>query len=80
MVKIHLKLSDNVKDVKVFTVDSVYQSKNENKVVLHFAKDVPFAELLELSYQYKLELYRYADDNHVGLTVSMDNIFHVQYN
>ncbi len=80
MVRIHLKFNDNVKDVKVFTVDSIYQNNAENEVVLHFSKDVPFSTLLELSYQYKLELYKYADDKHVGLTVSMDDIFHVQYN
>ena len=79
MVTMHLKLSDSVKDVKVFTVNSVYLNKTENKAVLHFPKDVPFGDLMELSYQYRLELYRYAEDNHVGLTVSMDDIFHIQY-
>ena len=79
MVIIHLKLSDNVNDIKVLTVDSVYLYKTENKVVLHFSKDVPFGDLMELSYKYRLELYRYAEDNHVGLTVSMDSVFHVQY-
>lgn len=80
MVTVHVKLNESAKGVKVFTVDSIYQDENRNQTVLHFAKDVPFSELLKVSYENKLELYKYSDDNHVGLRVNTDSIFWVRYN
>lgn len=75
-----MKVSFKIKeDVICKEVEYIYINETSNRVVLHFASDTDVAILLHLSYKYKLEFYRYADDNHIGITIPMESIFKLQY-
>lgn len=65
--------------VECFTVDNIFTDTVDNRVVLHFSKDENFRKLLNLSLKYGWEMYKYAEDNHVGIYVNECEIFWVKY-
>ena len=81
MIQVSIKIKNNEQhEVVCLSVERIFtECITPNKVVLHFSANEPFKKLLNLSLKYGWELYRYAEDNHVGLTVNEDEIFWVQY-
>ncbi len=81
MIQVSIKIKGNEPcQTECFAVESIFtECLTPNKVVLHFAATEPFKRLLNISLKYGWELYRYAEDNHVGLTVNEDEIFWVKY-
>ena len=81
MIQVSIKIKgDEPCKTECFSVESIFtETLQPNKVVLHFAATEPFKRLLNISLKYGWELYRYAEDNHVGLTVNEDEIFWVKY-
>ena len=81
MIQVSIKIKNSEQhEVVCLSVEDIFtESVTPNKVVLHFSSLEPFKKLLNLSLKYKWELYKYAEDNHVGLTVNEDEIFMVQY-
>ncbi len=73
-----IKINNDVHKVEHLTVNSIFTGDAGN-VVLHFASEVPFRDLLKLSLKYRWQLYRYPNDSHVGLTVNENDIFSVNY-
>lgn len=60
-------------------VETIYINDGMKRVVLHFSKDANLNKLLALSFTYKLEFYKYADDGHVGITIPLESIFNIEY-
>lgn len=66
-------------DVLHELVENIYINKCTNSVVLHYEDGVDVARLMSISLKYKLSFYRYADDEHIGITVPMDSVFSIGY-
>lgn len=81
MIQVSIKIKGNEPcQTECFAVKSIFtECLTDNKVALHFAATEPFKRLLNISLKYGWELYRYAEDNHVALTVNEDEIFWVKY-
>jgi len=80
MIQVSIKIKNELCQTECFAVESIFtECLAANKVVLHFAATEPFKRLLNISLKYGWELYRYSEDNHVGLTVNEDEIFWVEY-
>jgi len=78
MIQITIKAKSNG-DVFHLNVENVFTASfEEGNVVLHFAPTYDFKELLNIALEYGWELYRYPSDGHVGLTISLDEIFRVK--
>lgn len=61
-------------------VETIYINEGAKRIVLHYNKDENVAKLLQLSFQYNLDFYKYADDEHIGVTVPLESIFRLEYN
>lgn len=80
MMKVSIKIKgDEPCNTECLVVESIFTGTALNKVVLHFSPCEVFRDLLNLSLKYGWELYRYPQDNHVGLTVNEDEIFWIKY-
>lgn len=80
MISVSIKPQQTpIGDVECLRVDHIFTETVDNRVVLHFPKDESFRKLLNLSLKYGWELYKYPQDNHVGLYVNECEIFMVQY-
>lgn len=80
MIIVSIKIKNNEQhEVVTLSVERIFTCLTDNKVVLHFAATESFKRLLNISLKYGWELYRYAEDSHVGLTVNEDEIFWLQY-
>ena len=80
MISVSIKIKGETLQTECLQVESIFtECITPNKVVLHFSANEPFKKLLNLSLKYGWTLYKYAEDNHVGLTVNEDEIFWVQY-
>lgn len=60
-------------------VEQVYLNNGKKTLTLHYDVNEPTDRLFTLSINNRLELYRYADDKHIGITIPMDNIFAIDY-
>jgi hypothetical protein len=60
-------------------VEQVYLNNSKKTLTLHYNVKEPADRLLTLSINNGLELYRYADDNHIGITIPTSNIFAINY-
>jgi hypothetical protein len=84
MIIISLKPTNATKngETLILAAKSVFinsETLNPNSAVIHLPSDEPFGKLFKISLDYKWELYRYSADNHVGLTVNLDEIYSVKY-
>lgn len=61
-------------------VETIYINDICKRVVLHYSKEDDIMKLLQFSFKYNLELYKYADDGHVGITIPAESIFRLEYN
>lgn len=60
-------------------VQRVYINNIKKKLTLHFDVNEPVDRLVTLSINNGLELFRYADDKHIGITVPINDIFAIDY-
>ena len=60
-------------------VERVYLNNSKKTLTLHYNVNDPADRLFTLSINNGLELYRYADDKHIGITIPMSNIFAIDY-
>lgn len=60
-------------------VERVYLNNSKKTLALHYDVNEPVDRLLTLSINNGLELYRYADDKHIGITIPINNIFAIDY-
>lgn len=66
-------------DVLQEVASSVYLNNVKKTLTLHYNVDEPIGRLLTLSINNGLELYRYADDKHIGITIPFEQIFRIEY-
>lgn len=66
-------------DALTQNVETIYINEGMKRVVLHFQKDANLTKLLMFSFTYKLEFYKYANDEHVGITIPLESIFNIEY-
>ena len=79
MFSIRLRPKAEPQQTEHLIVEGVFtECLTPDRVVLHFGADESFRKLLGLSVRYGWTLYRYAEDNHVGLYVNEDEIYMVQ--
>lgn len=60
-------------------VERVYLNNSKKTLTLHYDVSEPVDRLFTLSVTNGLELYRYADDKHIGITIPTNNIFAIDY-
>lgn len=76
-IKVSFKTANNA--VLCEEVEQVYLSNSEKTLTLHYDVNEPADRLFTLSINNRLELYRYTDDKHIGITIPMDSIFAIDY-
>lgn len=60
-------------------VERVYLNNIRKTLALHYDVNEPADRLFALSINNGLELYRYAGDKHIGITIPTNNIFAIDY-
>lgn len=78
-MKIRVSFKTANEDVLHEEVEQVYLSDSKKTLTLHYDVNEPTERLFTLSINHGLELYRYADDKHIGITIPMDSIFAIDY-
>ena len=66
-------------DVLLETVNCVYLNNIRGTLTLYYDVNEPIGRLFALSINNGLELYRYADDKHIGIAVPLEQIFCIEY-
>ena len=60
-------------------VERVYLNNSRKTLAFHYDVNESVDRLFTLSINNGLELYRYADDKHIGITIPINNIFAIDY-
>lgn len=66
-------------DVLHEVVETVYLNNSRKTLTLHYDAAEPIGRLFELSINNGFELYRYADDKHIGIAVPLEQIFNIEH-
>lgn len=78
-MKIRVSFKASNGDVLHEEVEQVYLNNCKKTLTLHYDVNEPADRLFALSINNGLELYRYADDKHIGITIPTSSIFAIDY-
>ena len=78
-MKIRVSFKASNGDVLYEEVEQVYLNKSKKTLTLHYDVNEPADRLFALSINNSLELSRYADNKHIGITIPTSNIFAIDY-